>query len=247
MTFDFQRLGGTRRRADRLLQIVEMLRHHRSMTIEQIAGRLEVSRRTVYRDLEALDAGGVRIRNLPGEGYGLDRQALLPPLRFEDDECEALVLGLRMAAAWVDPTLGAAACGALEKIEAVMPDTSAAVLAHVRLFAPRGEWARTVRDGLEPVREAIANRRKLRFAYTALDGRISRRTVRPLGLHFWGQAWTLAAWCERRRAYRTFRVDRMAELRSLDDPWPADGPDLAGYLAERRSRSEGPAAEGMGG
>lgn len=247
MNFDFARIGGTRRRADRLLLVVEMLRRHRSMTIDQIAERLEVSRRTVYRDLEALDALGVRIRNTPGEGYALDRQALLPPLHLEDGESEALVLGLRMAAAWVDPTLGAAAHAALEKIEAVMPDASSAVLSHVRLFAPRGEWARTLRDGLAPVREAIANRRKLRFAYARLDGRMSRRTVRPLGLHFWGQAWTLAAWCERRRAYRTFRVDRMAELESLDDPWPSEGPDLAGFLADRAAREEGPVAEGMDG
>ncbi len=247
MGFDFERVGGSRRRADRLLQVVEMLRHHRTMSIELLAERLEVSKRTVYRDLDALDARGVRIRNIPGEGYALDRQALLPPLHFEDDESEALVLGLRMAAAWVDPTLGAAAHSALDKIEAVMPETSAAVLAHVRLFAPRGEWARQVRDGLEPVRSAIANRRKLRFTYARLDGRTSRRKVRPLGLHFWGSVWTLAAWCERRRAYRTFRVDRMTEMVALDEQWPSGGPDLAGFIAERNADRQAPMAEGMGG
>lgn len=245
MTFDFERIGGSRRRADRLLRVVEMLRHRRSMTIDQLSERLEVSKRTVYRDLDALDAQGVRIRNVPGEGYALDRQALLPPLRFEDDESEALVLGLRMAAAWVDPTLGAAAHSALEKIEAAMPETSAAVLTHVRLFAPRGEWARAARDGLEPVRTAIANRRKLRFRYDRLDGRVSRRTVRPLGLHFWGSVWTLAAWCERRKAYRTFRVDRMTDMQALDLEFPGDGPSLAGFLAERARDRSAPEAEGM--
>lgn len=245
MTFDFERIGGSRRRADRLLQVVEMLRHRRSMTIDQLAERLEVSKRTVYRDLDALDAQGVRIRNVPGEGYALDRQALLPPLRLEDDESEALVLGLRMAAAWVDPTLGAAAHSALEKIEAVLPDTSTAVVTHVRLFAPRGDWARAARDGLEPVRTAIANRRKLRFRYDRLDGRVSRRTVRPLGLHFWGSVWTLAAWCERRRGYRTFRVDRMSEIEPSDQEFPLDGPDLAGFLAERAADAAAPPADGM--
>jgi len=126
-----------------------------------------------------------------------------------------------------------------------MPESSAAVLTHVRLFAPRGEWARAVRDGLEPVRSAIANQRKLRFAYARLDGRVSRRTVRPLGLHFWGSVWTLAAWCERRRAYRSFRVDRMSELKALDVECPADGPDLAGFLAQRAAEDGALPAEGM--
>lgn len=246
MAFDFERVGGSRRRADRLLQVVEMLRHHRTLTIDRLAERLEVSKRTVYRDLDALDARGVRIRNVPGQGYALDRQALLPPLHFEDAESEALVLSLRMAAAWVDPTLGAAAHSALEKVEAAMPESSAAVLAHVRLFAPRGEWAKQVRDGLEPVRSAIANRRKLRFAYARLDGRTSRRTVRPLGLHFWGAVWTLAAWCERRRDYRSFRVDRMSEMQALDVQCPPGGPDLAGFLAQREAKGTSPTAEGMG-
>lgn len=247
MDFDFDRVGSTRRRADRLLRLVQLLRHHRSLTAQQLADRLEISKRTVYRDLDALDASGVRIRSTPGEGYALDRQALLPPLSLEDDESEALVIGLRMAAAWVDPTLGAAAHAALEKIEAVLPPESAAVLSHVRLFAPRGEWARKVRDGLEPVRTAIAHRRKLRFDYHRLDGRRGRRVVRPLGLHFWGEVWTLAAWCEQRGDYRTFRVDRIGDPRALDEGWSTDeGIELEGYLAHKREQAVLSGVEGLG-
>lgn len=247
MDLDFERHGGSMRRADRLLHLVEMLRRNRHLPVQELADRLEVSRRTVYRDLDELDARGVRIKMVAGLGYALDRQALLPPLRLEDDEAEAVVIGARMAAAWADPTLGAAAHGALEKIEAVLPETSSAVLSHIRLFAPTGPWADAMRDGLGPVRHAIAHRRKISFVYRREDGRRSRRTARPLGLHFWGAVWTLAAWCERRVAYRTFRIDRMSQITTLDEGWDdADGIELAGYLVEKESDEALEGVEGLG-
>lgn len=247
MDLDFERHGGSMRRADRLLHLVEMLRANRHLPVQTLADRLEVSRRTVYRDLDELDARGVRIKMVPGLGYALDRQALLPALRLEDDEAEAVVIGARMAAAWADPTLGAAAHGALEKIEAVLPESSSAVLAHIRLFAPTGPWADAMRDGLGPVRHAIAHRRKIGFLYRREDGRRSRRTARPLGLHFWGAAWTLAAWCERRVAYRTFRIDRMSQITTLDEGWDeAEGTELSGYLEDKAGDAALDGVEGLG-
>jgi len=247
MALDFERHGGSMRRADRLLHLVELLRHNRYLPVQALADRLEVARRTVYRDLDELEARGVRIKMLTGLGYALDRQALLPPLRLDDDEAEAVVIGARMAAAWADPTLGAAAHGALEKIEAILPDASAAVLEHIRLFAPSGPWADAMRDGLGPVRHAIAHRRKLAFVYRREDGRSGHRTARPLGLHFWGAVWTLAAWCERRAAYRTFRVDRMSKIETLDESWAsAEGTDLNGYLAEKATDEALVGVEGLG-
>lgn len=245
MDLNFEHVGGERRRADRLFRLVEQLRRRRILTARQLADTLEVSLRTVYRDINALNARGIRIKGTGGQGYTLDRLALLPPLHLEDEEGEAIVLGARMAAAWTDPTLGAAAHSALEKIEAVLPDASAAVLAHIPLYAPTGPWARLATDGLAPLRQCIANRRKVRFGYTRSDQRQSRRVVRPLGLHFWGRAWTLASWCEMRRDYRSFRVDRIVEIEPLDIQWPAsDRTELSGYLAEKRKQT---AVRGMSG
>lgn len=222
------------RRADRLFRIVQILRNRRFVTAEALAEMLEVSQRTIYRDMQDIMKNGVPIRGEAGVGYQLESNAVLPPLTFTGEEIEALVLGARMAVAWADPALAAAARSVLDKVEAIVPAPLREVLLRTALFAPGGEWTRQRTTGLDLLRNAVSGRRKVAFVYTREDGAVSRRVVRPLGLYFWGAKWNLAAWCELRRAFRSFRPDRMSELQALEEEFAAeDGISLAGFLAER--------------
>lgn len=219
------------RRADRLFQLVQHLRVRRFATGDQIARDLGVSIRTVYRDVQDLERSGIPIRGEAGVGYRLERGYELPPLTFNSEELEGLVLGARLVAAWADPELAAAVSSAMTKIEAVVPEALRRVLLDTALFAPGGAWSAAMARELPLLRRAIGERCRIRFGYTRGDGEQSERTVRPLGLFFWGSKWTLAAWCELRDDYRTFRPDRMQDVKLTGDTFaPEDGPSLATFL-----------------
>jgi len=220
------------RRADRLFQLVHHLRARRFATGDQLARELGVSTRTVYRDVRDLEASGVPIRGEAGVGYRLERGYELPPLTFTSEELEGLVLGARIVGAWADTGLASAVHSAMTKIEAAVPQTLRQVLLDTALFAPGIPWAAAMARDMALLRRAIGERRKVRFAYTRLDGERTERAVRPLGLYFWGSKWTLAAWCELRRDYRSFRPDRMEGARLLDECFDeGDGVSLADFLA----------------
>ncbi|MFO1078805.1 MAG: YafY family protein [Planctomycetota bacterium] len=228
------------RRADRLFRVVQMLRRGGVVTAAALARELEVSLRTVYRDIQDLMASGVPIEGETGVGYCLQRGFDLPPLMFDDGEIQALVLGARMVQAFADGPLAAAARNLLAKIELVVPERLRQSFARPELEVPGGIHP-YLRANLEPVRRAVDERRRLGFAYADAFGDETRRTVRPLSLAFWGAKWTLGAWCELRRDFRTFRPDRMERIEVLE-PF-ADEPDksLAAYLRdlEQRLREHG--------
>ncbi len=211
------------RRADRLFQIVLLLGRRRAVTARELAQALEVSERTIYRDIADLSLSGVPVEGEAGVGYLMRGNYQLPPLMFDSEELAALALGSRMVQGWSDVELGRAAERALLKIEAVLPavlrqrmDTQALLVPdfHVppRMIAPLGL-----------LRRAIGETRKVDFTYTRADGAASQRIVWPLGLFFWGETWTLGAWCELRGEYRSFRLDRMARLRTLDSHFQGGG------------------------
>jgi predicted DNA-binding transcriptional regulator YafY len=177
------------RRADRLFRIVQGLRRRGATTARQLAEALEVSERTIYRDIRDLLLSGVPIQ---GEaGYALDRSYELPPLMFDEEEIEALVLGARIVRSWADKKLARAAEEALQKIEAVLPPRLKSKLAESALMAPGFHVRAQVRSGLEDLRRAIREQRKARFQYVDKAQAGSERTVHPLGLAYWGQTWTL--------------------------------------------------------
>jgi predicted DNA-binding transcriptional regulator YafY len=228
------------RRADRLFQIVQMLRARRVTTAAQLARALEVSERTVYRDVRDLVLSGVPIEGEAGVGYALPKSFDLPPLMFSKQEIESLVLGARLVKSWSDAELAEAAGSALVKIEAVLPERLRSRIDEITLFAPnyRGE-PRAFAANLPALRGAILERRKIHFAYTRRDAASSRRTVRPVGLFFWGYNWTLTAWCELRDDFRSFRVDRIAELALQGETFePEPGKTLEDFL-ERMATDEG--------
>lgn len=207
------------RRADRLFELVQLIRGRRLSTAAFLAERLEVSLRTVYRDVADLMAQGVPIDGEAGVGYRLGAGYELPPLMFSTDEAKALVAAVRLARPRLDGELARAAEGALSKIIAVLPAAARAAAESLPIYAP--SWGDTdpVRQRLERLRGAIELRRKLLLAYRDEQGRDSRRTIRPLGCFYWGAVWTLGAWCEQRSDFRSFRVDRIGELQMLDEPF----------------------------
>ncbi len=211
------------RRADRLFQIVQLLRGGRLTTARQLGERLEVSERTIYRDIRDLIASGVPVDGEAGVGYLLRDGFDIPPLMFDRAELEALVVGARMVEAWGGSGLAAAATEALAKIGAVVPDPLRERMAQSKVFALGFAMPGELRLTLDDITLAINEARVLTFDYVREDGEASSRTCRPLALYFWGKTWTLAAWCELRDDFRHFRADRisrleMGERRFRDEP-----------------------------
>jgi predicted DNA-binding transcriptional regulator YafY len=198
------------RRADRLFTIVQLLRGGRRVTARHLAERLEVSERTIYRDVDELTLCGVPIEGEPGRGYRLPKSFEIPPLMFERHEIEALVVGVRLVEAWCGPGLAASARSALARIRGAVPPDLIAGVDDARVYAPRFARGAGPRH-FEIAHRAIAERRRLAIAYVNEDGTATARTIRPLGLYFWGKTWTLAAWCELRDDFRSFRIDRIDE------------------------------------
>lgn len=233
------------RRADRLFQIVQLLRLKRTATARELAAELEVHPRTLYRDIQDLVASGVPIEGEAGVGYRLARGYELPPLTLYGEELESLVIGMRMVQRWADPALGEAAGRVLRKIEAVLPSGLRSQMQDTHLFAPdlfatHPSATRHLRE----LREAIAGRRKLRVVYRAWEygekgGEETERVLRPLALYFWGSRWTLAAWCELRGDYRSFRPDRIQRIDALPDTFDgSDGIHLSAFIAEMERRPQ---------
>src|SRR5262252_2008952 len=205
------------RRADRLFQIVQLLRRRRTATTAtHIAERLGVSERTVYRDIRDLVLAGTPIDGEAGVGYRIRPGYDLPPLMFDREEIQALVLGARIVRQFGDPALARASDAILAKVASVLPKELEPLLAETKLFVPSVLSGNRSADGLAIAREALVTRRRLRFRYANERGDASERTVRPLGVFFWGRAWTLAAWCELRSDFRNFRLDRVTQSTMLD-------------------------------
>ena len=223
------------RRADRLFHLVQLIRGRRLSTAAFLAARLEVSGRTVYRDIADLQHQGVPIEGEAGVGYRLGSGFDLPPLMFTQQEANALVASLRLAQAWLDPGMAGDAEAALGKIFSVLSVSSRAAAESLPLYAPVMNPDVTTQGKLQLLREAVQTRRTLKVDYVDAAGKKSQRVLWPLGCFYWGSVWTLAAWCEARQDFRGFRVDRMAHLELLDAHiGHAAGRTLADFLRAAR-------------
>ncbi len=231
------------RRADRLFEIIQILRRRKLARARDLAEKLEVSERTVYRDIAALMASGVPIEGEAGVGYILRGGYDLPPIMFDEEEIEALVLGVRIVESWADPKLAEAAGKVIAKVEAVVPERLRRHMAQTALLAPRDHFAEPLSVDLTELRSAIRAMRKVEFNYRDRAEAATRRRVRPLALAFYGPVWLLAAWCELRQDFRAFRLDRMTRLAVLDQVFPAEpGKTMTDYLAADRARDPRPSA-----
>lgn len=229
------------RRADRLFQIVQYLRGGRLVTARGLAERLEVSPRTIYRDIADLQGSGVPIEGEAGVGYVMAAGFDLPPLMFTRDEVTALVAGARLLQAFGGAEMGRAAEEALVKIRDVLPEAEQGPAREVALAAIGIGVDLAPRERLDALQAAIDGRCRVQLGYKDEAGKPSTRSIRPLGQLFWGKVWTLIAWCELREDFRMFRVDRIEAMTQGPCFRPERGKRLVDFYA--RIEAEGGRAE----
>ena len=209
------------RRADRLFQIIQVLRRGRGpVTADAIADELETSKRTIYRDIADLVGQRVPIRGEAGVGYVLEGGFDLPPLMLTPDEIEAAVLGAQWVTLRGDAALARAAQDLIAKIGATVPE-------RLRPFAlepaTRAHPSRNVvPDGLDmaQVRRAIHGSKKIKLTYCDEQERETERTVWPFAVGYHETVRLMIAWCELRGDFRSFRTDRVADAEFLEERYP---------------------------
>jgi predicted DNA-binding transcriptional regulator YafY len=230
------------RRADRLFDIIQRLRSAKGpLTAASLAAQLEVTVRTVYRDIATLQARRVPIEGAAGIGYVLRCGFDLPPLMFTTEEVDAVAVGAEMVRRLKDPALQDAAASVMAKLAVVLPDATRAYFGAAPFYVSEGDARVPEGVDLSEIRSAIRDRRKLRLHYADEQGRLTRRTVWPIALAYYVDVTLIAAWCELRTDYRHFRVDRIEALSLLDEIYPADdGKLVAGWFALGRERPDTP-------
>ena len=219
------------RRTDRLFDLIQILRDGRLHRGKDIAEQLQVSLRTIYRDMDTLMASGLPVEGERGLGYMMTAPITLPPLNLTLTELEALHFGLAVVAKAADEDMRAAADTLSKKIDAVLPEDRA---------APASGWGFAVYPFAEaargfihmaPLRGAIRARRKVQIEYVDPGQAVTTRLIRPLQMEYWGRVWTVTSWCELRAAFRVFRVDRIQTLDVTQDSFDdEDGKRLSDYL-----------------
>lgn len=231
------------RRAERLFEIIHLMRRTGLIRARDLAEKLEVSERTVYRDIQAMIAQGVPIEGEAGVGYILREGFDLPPLMFDKCEIEALMLGARIVEGLTDAELSDAASSLMAKIEAVVPEPLRDYMASLPLMAPGNRIMAPMTFDAAQLRYALRERYKVHFDYTDGLGGTSKRTVRPLSLAYFGPVWLLAAWCELREDFRVFRLDRMNEFAVTEERFRTEkGKTLREFLARDDTWNRGKAA-----
>jgi predicted DNA-binding transcriptional regulator YafY len=206
-------------RSERLLDLIQALRRHRRpVSGKALADELGVSIRTLYRDIATLQGQGAEIEGEPGLGYVLKPGFFLPPLMFGADEVDAIILGLRFVSQRGDDELARAAGNVLAKIAAVLPPQLEDSAATSGLLAGPGGSGNA--SHLPAIRRAIRSEEKLQLDYSDKKGKPSKRVVWPVAVGFFEAAEVLAAWCETRRDFRHFRLDRIAGLAPLRERTP---------------------------
>jgi len=226
------------RRADRLFDILRILRAAaRPVTAASIADELEVTMRTVYRDIATLQARRVPIEGAAGIGYVLRRGFDLPPLMFTEDEAEAIAVGVRMLARTGDPGLQKAAERVLSKVTLVVPDPLRDYLTAAPVYVSKsGAPVPAQRDLPATIRRAIRDRRKMHIAYQDEDGLETRRVIQPFAVAYYVEATLVCAWCELRNDIRHFRTDRVVSAEVLGEGFSIPKKVIAAWLAERQDQ-----------
>ncbi len=234
------------RRADRLFQIIHALQGRRAaMPARHLAELLQVSLRTIYRDVSDLQTSGVPLEGEAGVGYMLRKGSDIPPLMFTADELEALAIGARFVRAFAGTRMAAGAQSAMTKIAAVLPDELKQRQRRTRIFAPvwQDRAQQQHAEVLDRLHAAIERREVLVICYRDLRERTTKRDVEPLCLAFWGGSWTLGGWCRLRRDFRNFRLDRIGAFDSAGEHFPDTAErGMQAYLAALNPHSGIPSA-----
>lgn len=230
------------KQTERLLQIVNLLRNRRTvLTAEYLAEYFAVSVRTIYRDIQKLESSGIPVEGEAGVGYRLHRSVNLPPLMFSSSEVEALMLGVKMVSAWSDAELSNAAKNALNKIIGALPSELKTLGDYLPFEVPVFPDYHTENNPSAQLRKAIREHLIIQVTYQDAQQQLTERTLYPLGLFFWGNVWTLAAWCTLRENYRAFRLDRITMLALTSDTFrQREDCCLQDYIAQQKARDRRP-------
>ena len=231
------------RRTDRLFDLIQILRDGRLHRASDMANRLGVSVRTLWRDMATLMETGLPVEGERGVGYILRAPITLPPMILTAEELEALRLGVRLVADGNDPALARAARGLASKIATVSPVTTGP--GEDELFVFTGGEATRASPHLPAIRAAIRGHERLAITYVDPSGRQSHRDIRPLQLEFWGRVWNLAAWCDARNDFRSFRIDRIVALTPTGEVFAQEpGRTLEDYRAHLAATTDAPLPNG---
>lgn len=230
------------RRSDRLFDIIQIMRDGALHTARDLAEHLEVSERTIWRDMATLRASGIPVEGERGVGYMISAPITLPPMNLTMGELEALHLAVAILGEATDPELSKSAQSLAAKIDAVLPENAA---------PPSTGWGFAVYPFADAaagfkhmplLRDAVREKKLIRMNYVSLDDQVSTRLIRPLQLEYWGRVWTMSAWCELRDDFRVFRVDRIETLIDTGATFKDEaGKNLQDYLAKVDAEmSQGP-------
>lgn len=231
---------------DRLFRIVQILqrRRNRITTARMLADEMEVSLRTIYRDVARLQASRVPVEGEAGVGYMLRDGFDLPPLMFTEEEVEAIVFGARTVQTWGDRDLAKAAENLLGKVETVLPEHLRQRLMDAVLYAPDFVRRPEITVDMADMRRAANDRRKVLLRYEDANGTETVRTIWPLGLAFLGTVWLVIGWCELRDDFRTFRADRMLGADFPDERFPRQrGRTLQDFVTCMEHEAQKPMAD----
>ncbi len=221
------------RPTDRFFEIIQTLRDGKLHKATDLAERLEVSVRTIYRDIDSLVASGIPIEGARGLGYILRAPVFLPPLAFSQTEMEALHLGAALVQQTADPELQQAAARLIDKVDQVMPPGRAPVDRDWGMAVYGAPEVQASFAFMPAIRLAVREKRVLQISYRRQDGAPSDRRIRPLQLEYWGRVWTCTAWCELRDGFRVFRVDRLVSVTDTRQNFEdAPGKRLRDYLEQ---------------
>ncbi len=205
-----------------------------AITAEQLATVLEVTTRTIYRDIQTLQQSGIPIDGEAGIGYLLAPGYQLPPLMFDFEELQALLLGSSMVQAWTDPDLARAAAKAESKIRAILPEQLLQKADAQPYQVPKFDKHDSERTKHGILRKACDSHFKIVIDYIDAEQAVTQRTLWPLGLIFWGERWTLLAWCELRGDFRNFRLDRMTHIQVCDTQFEQHSERSLKYFMDNR-------------
>lgn len=220
------------RRSDRLSQIIEIVQDGRLHLARDIADRLEVSVRTIYRDFDTLVASGIPIEGERGVGYMLREPVFLPPMNLSLTEVEALHLGMAIVSEAADAELQTAAASLTSKINKVATANGTVPKSWGFGVYPFAQ-AKIGFEHMPRIRTAIRNKEKLKLSYHSLADKSSVRVVWPLQNAYWGRVWTMTCWCESRDDFRSFRIDRITDCHRTGGYFDDEGGKLfARYLAK---------------
>lgn len=225
------------RRAERLFRLVNEMRSRGLSRADDLAATLEVSARTIYRDIAHLQGSGLPIDGAAGVGYMLRPGFNLPNSTFTHEQLDALAVGLSFAASLDDPTLAAAAREVRAKIQASLPDPETRRLADAPFLALRRTTGGPAHAAT--LRHAIRKRRVVRLTYADGAGQITGRSLRPLAIWDMAEGWMVSGWCELRQDFRTFRLDRIERLALTDSVFDdEDGKNLSAFLAKEACETQ---------